>query len=116
MMITANCVANTTSGCMKKSGEHYAELTDRYHKSFPVELNCTHCMNIVYNSVPLSLHKELTKWKREVDFRLDFTIETAQDTGHVLDYFLKLSESDYAQMQNPPYKEYTTGHEKRGVE
>lgn len=116
MMITANCVAKTTSGCRKKSGEGYAELTDRYRKIFPVELNCTHCMNIIYNSVPLSLHREMTKWKREVDFRLDFTVETKDDTEKVIDFFGKLIVSDYTELQNPPYKDYTTGHEKRGAE
>lgn len=116
MMITANCIANTTTGCRKQTGGHLAELRDRYHKSFPVELNCTHCMNIIYNSVPLSLHKELGRWMSQVDFRLDFTTETKRETEEVMGYFTKLAACNYRKIEEPPYREYTTGHEKRGVE
>lgn len=116
MMITANCIANTTTGCRKQVGGHLAELRDRYHKCFPVELNCTHCMNIIYNSVPLSLHKELGRWKSQVDFRLDFTTETKRETEEVMEYFIKLAACGYRDYSEPPYRDYTTGHEKRGVE
>lgn len=117
MMITANCVAKTTSGCRKTETEKNVRLLDRYHKSFPVELNCTHCMNIIYNSVPLSLHGELAKWKDKTDFRLDFTVESKREILDVLQYFLKLSKSQYCDSESvPPYGDYTTGHEKRGVE
>lgn len=128
MMITANCVANSTFGCRKQTEGRTAELVDRYHKTFPVEINCTHCMNIIYNSVPLSLHGELSKWKERVDFRLDFTVENERETEEVMAYFLKItgslsasSKSDFGYNVNtsslkPPYNDYTTGHEKRGVE
>lgn len=116
MMITANCVANTTEGCLKGTGEKTVLLTDRYRKKFPVELNCIHCMNIIYNSVPLSLHGELAKWKGQTDFRLEFGVETKQETKEVLEYFLGIQQSDYRDVAKPPYKDYTTGHEKRGVE
>lgn len=116
MMITANCIANTTAGCRKNAGEQHVELRDRYHKVFPVELNCTHCMNIIYNSVPLSLHRELKKWLPCVNFRLDFTTETEQETREVLTYFKRLSEPGFGESLKPPYRDYTTGHEKRGVE
>lgn len=116
MMIAANCIANTTTGCRRNAGEQLAELKDRYHKVFPVELNCTHCMNIIYNSVPLSLHRELRKWLPYVNFRLDFTTETGEETREVLNYFKRLSASGYGESLKPPYRDYTTGHEKRGVE
>ena len=116
MMITANCVANSTVGCLKGTGERAVTLTDRYRKKFPVELNCIHCMNIIYNSVPLSLHGELAKWKQSADFRLEFSVETKQEAKAVLEYFLQLQKSDYQTAVKPPYQDYTTGHEKRGVE
>ena len=117
MMITANCVANTTTGCLKKRPNEVVRLTDRYRKVFPVELNCRQCLNMIYNSVPLSLHGEVDKWKHRADLRLDFTVESEQETIAVLKYFTEI----YCRMGNPsdskpPYKEYTTGHEKRGVE
>lgn len=117
MMITANCVARTTVGCKKQERKnavmHTAWLTDRYHKKFPVALECRHCMNIIYNSVPLSLHGELHKWKDKAGCLLCFTMENAQEMCAVLDYFLS---KDNQEQKQPPFGEYTTGHEKRGVE
>lgn len=117
MMITANCVANTTTGCMKKNGSRECRLIDRYRKSFPVELNCIHCMNVIYNSLPISLHGELTKWGDKTDFRINFTIEDENDTKEILKYFCGIQGDKGGGMIGEfPYKEYTTGHEKRGVE
>ncbi len=106
MMITANCVLRTTDKCRKGSLETLA-LTDRYRKKFPVFRNCLHCMNIIYNSVPLSLHQEHGKWKG-LSKRLDFTLETPEEMRSILKAFLK--------GESFPFQEYTTGHEKRGVE
>lgn len=117
MMITANCVAKTTDNCRNGSGESLVQLIDRYYKKFPVELNCFHCMNIIYNSVPLSLHGELYKWMEQTDFRLDFTVESKQETKSVIQYFTTLREAGYRETAAKlPFKDYTTGHEKRGVE
>ncbi len=106
MMITANCVLRTTDRCKKGSGE-LLSLTDRYRKSFPVARNCLHCMNIIYNSVPYSLHQERSKWQG-LSQRLDFTLETAAQMREVLKTFLE-GEAFLS-------REYTTGHERRGVE
>lgn len=107
MMITANCVLRTQGRCQKNSTLE-TDLLDRYRKVFPVVRNCAHCMNIIYNSVPLSLHRDLEKWKRYVCLRMDFTVERAAETASVLDAFLL----------NMSWKDtgHTTGHEKRGVE
>jgi len=118
MMVTANCVAKTTSGCRKGMGESGVQLIDRYQKNFPVVLNCTHCMNLIYNSVALSLHGEWTKWKGKASMRLDFTIENGDETLEILAFFDKVFANGDTNDRKllPPYKEYTTGHEKRGVE
>lgn len=105
MMITANCVLNTDGHCLKNEGQTF--LIDRYDKHFPVVCSCTHCVNIIYNCVPLSLHRELSGWKGRVRLRLDFTFEDKAETGSVLDLFLS------GRAYEVP--EYTTGHEKRGV-
>lgn len=106
MMITANCVLRTTDRCGKDEGGT-VRLEDRYRKEFPVVRNCLHCMNIIYNSVPFSLRNELEKWKH-MEKRIDFALETAAEVKAVLNAFLKGAEL--------PFGEYTTGHEKRGVE
>ncbi len=65
-------------------------------------------MNIIYNSVPLSLHREFSKWCDFVRIRLDFTVESGEETERILNVFLSGAE--------PGEGQYTTGHEKRGVE
>ena len=107
MMVTANCLSKTIWGCRPGKGER-TDLIDRYQKEFPVIINCKHCMNIIYNSVPLSLHQDMERWSETTDVRLDFTIESGTETEQILRAFVGGGEL--------PYREYTTGHEKRGVE
>lgn len=109
MMITANCVQQTAAFCKKtekgKGAEEDVALRDRYQTDFRVKTNCTHCYNVIYNSVPLSLHakeKELGKIAAPV-WRYDFTKETKEQVHAVLEGRI-------------PFTEYTTGHLKRGVE
>ncbi len=119
MMITANCLRKTTGKCLKNGKiekNDYAQevpvpLIDRMGKEFPVYTNCRHCYNVIYNSVPLSLHKKMGK--EEGKYRLDFTTEDAQETKRILQYFCDIYQNPGTE---PPYTEYTTGHEKRGVE
>lgn len=113
MMITANCVAKTTCGCQKNGKIRLTELTDRYGAKFPAVLCCSHCMNIIYNSVPLSLHEEAAAWKSPCIPRLNFTLESREETAAIMEYFLALLKSGRA--EKPPYGAYTAGHEKRGV-
>ena len=116
MMISANCVAKTTVGCQKERSDgamKRATLTDRYHKQFPVQLDCRHCYNIIYNSVPLSLHRDLSKWKESAEPLVCFTVEKAGEVAAVLNYFSNRMESRECVL---PYDDYTTGHDKRGVE
>ena len=107
MMVTANCLLKTTGNC-QPGNYGSVVLTDRYGKAFPVLGICRHCMNIIYNSVPLSLHQNQGEWYGRTDVRLDFTIETGGETMRILEAFLGKG--------TLPYEEYTTGHEKRGVE
>lgn len=107
MMVTANCLLKTMEGCQPESGERTV-LIDRYHKEFPVVGSCAHCMNIIYNSVPLSLHQELGRWRDRTDIRLDFTVESGEETAGILEAFFEKG--------GFPYGGYTAGHEKRGVE
>ena len=105
MMVTANCLRKTIGECQK--GQETAVLKDRYRKEFPVLTNCTHCLNIIYNSVPFSLHQDFAKWKGRADLRMDFALESPEEVRQVLDAFFRGKEF--------PGKEYTTGHERRGV-
>ncbi len=114
MMITANCVVRTVSGCVHApDADNTAYLTDRYKKHLPVAVNCRHCMNIIYNSVPLSLHGTFDKWVDLTHCRLDFTVEDKEQTNQVLKYFTAFTHGQHSEL---PFTEYTTGHDKRGVE
>lgn len=114
MMITANCIAKTCGRCPAKQKEFI--LTDRYKHAFPVTCLCRHCYNIIWNYVPLSLHNSLENLGRKEELlRLQFTTENGGDTKRILSFYLGTLQDG----KNPgpcPIKEYTTGHEKRGVE
>ena len=115
MMLTANCVAKTDGDCRALRPEKWREtisIRDRKGVLFPVQTNCRHCFNVIYNSCPLSLHAQMEKWKRnEVGLRMHFTMETAENTEAILRWFWKNQFDD----RNRPFFQYTTGHEKRGV-
>lgn len=128
MMITANCASKTTNKCKKnmtqdlqniktveniESNMESMFLTDRYQKKFPVSLNCRHCYNVIYNSVPLSLHKEYKKWNG-IRKRISFSVEKKEEMILILEYFRKLESGENT--AEFPLEEYTTGHEKRGVD
>lgn len=147
LMITANCVARTAGQCRREAGHRgvsrdgspdpaggeWAFLKDRLGKSFPVELQCACCTNILYNSLPLSLHDALPGLIGipGLEGRLSFTTESGEELGQVLRFFGAAAESAGGPGKKgasrgdepgkrgfllPPYGEYTTGHEKRGVE
>ena len=115
MMLSANCVRKTAGSCQGqknpcKRQEKY-ELSDRYHVRFPVQCRCRHCYNIIYNSVPFSLHqkkKELTEMPLFAK-RLDFVWETEKQVEKILDYYFDKTDVF-------PAAEYTAGHYMRGVE
>lgn len=107
MMVTANCVQKTMERCDRNSAE-LMWLQDRFHTDFPVLKNCEHCVNIIYNSVPLALFGEHGCLRGVDALRLDFTIETGPELIKVL--------ATYLEGGSLGQGAYTTGHEKRGVE
>ncbi|MDE7258713.1 MAG: U32 family peptidase [Lachnospiraceae bacterium] len=109
MMVTANCIRKTAARCHTDghmNPHSNLRIRDRYGTDFPVETNCLHCYNIIYNSVPYSLHLQENELRRiDADIRrYDFTTESARDCRRIL------TGEDF------PYEAYTTGHLKRGVE
>ncbi|GFI03323.1 putative protease YdcP [Lachnospiraceae bacterium] len=111
MMITANCIRKTMGSCRHVPG--WGTIKDRYGKQFPVYMDCLCCYNVLYNSVPLSLHKVFTEKNFPAEcVRLDFTTEESEETLQIIHYFGDI----FRTYREPSYKEYTTGHYKRGVE
>lgn len=106
MMVTANCLRKTAGRCLPHQDERrQIYLKDRYQTAFPVIINCEHCFNTIYNSVPYSLHTSLKEAKRvgaDV-WRYDFVMESGAECAQIL-------------AGEFPFAGYTTGHLKRGVE
>lgn len=121
MMQSAGCIRRTAGECriphtmetlskatVQRSCRYF--LKDRYQAEFPVLVNCGHCMNTIYNSVPLSLHQYLTELSalRPAALRLDFTLESPEETGQIIRFFTRGT--------GMPPASYTTGHYKKGVQ
>ena len=111
MMITAGCISKTEGKCHKASG--ITLLKDRYEKIFPVYHDCISCYNVIYNSVPLSLHRMFHDRMRPMCCRMDFTVENSRETAEIIKFFRQLASGE---QREPAYKLYTTGHYKRGVD
>lgn len=107
LMTSAGCVHKNTLTCDKRAQITY--LKDRYQVLFPVKNYCADCYNVIYNSVPLALFEEKAQLQKAGirHFRLDFSIETAQEVKQVLKQF---------QIGDAKNIEHTNGHYKRGVE
>lgn len=125
MMVTANCIRKTSGRCPKEKGSTGAGaqnrvcLLDRYRTEFPVETDCAYCYNIIYNSVPLSLHaymEEIGKHKVGA-VRLDFLDEEEEQTRQRIALFRGLSGEDAESglLSGIDWK-FTTGHYKKGAE
>lgn len=113
IMHTANCVYKSTIGCKPNWGNVFDTLTDRKGAALPVYRDCNVCENIIYNSVPTSLHEEASLGKIKQDNSLFmFTTENGIETGKVLDLF----DSAFRGKNIKPFYEYTRGYRKRGVE
>ena len=113
LMVTANCIYKTNAKCQFSAGvEHRATLKDRYGKNFTAVTSCKYCYNILYNSVPLSLHKKYNK-NYQGYYRLQFSIEDDWYVQNILNYYENWIQDISDEF---PVTEYTTAHENRQVE
>lgn len=101
LMITAGCVRKTERKCLRagkwiagegrKAGLECWFLKDRTGARFPVTTVCSHCQNIIYNSVPTSLHRftgdVLSDQCGAVLF--SFTTECAGEVREILSLFAR---------------------------
>ena len=89
MMVSAQCVHKTLEGCDRKRKS--LRLHDRYSKDFFIENICKYCYNLIYNSCPLSLLslREEVMGLNPMSIRLNFTRETKEETGEILQSFVE---------------------------
>ncbi len=129
MMLTANCLRNTMQGCSGNRGKicdyEDLKLTDRTGRTMPVTYDCTHCCNIIWNSVPVSLFKKIKRIKEfadnyKISYRLDFTVESGREVCDILNAYESAiyggsSEKDrFAKVLSE--MDYTTGHFERSAD
>lgn len=115
MMVTANCIRKTKGNCRNAGVSFEDSITDRYQTNFNVQTNCNYCYNVIYNSVPHSLHQNLEQIiKLEgKGIRLDFTTESEEQMNQILEAYVQYLEGGKADFSF--LKEYTTGHYKKGA-
>ena len=114
MMVSAQCIKNTTAGCSKKPGSLL--IKDRLGKEFQVKNQCIFCYNTIYNSSPLSLagnRQEINHLKPE-SVRLQFTIEQKKEIQPIIRLFIDSLFYNHRTGDSP--FPITRGHFKRGVE
>lgn len=115
MMVSAQCIRKTMSGCSKVSGELI--LKDRKKKEFHVKNYCDYCYNIIYNSEPMILYdkrKELLSLQPR-SVRLQFTLESVGEVKKILKEAVE-SMVCGKEINIPSERKYTRGHFKRGIE
>lgn len=114
MMVTAQCIHKGTFKCDKKP--QILTLRDRLLKEFPVKNHCRFCYNTIYNSEPLSLlgQEEQIGKLSPSSLRLQFTTEDGRETMEIIKWFGQAFLG--GKKQSLPFKEFTRGHFKRGVE
>ncbi|MCR5417375.1 MAG: U32 family peptidase [Lachnospiraceae bacterium] len=124
VMVSAGCIRNTAKECLMEipsAGKRTAaasqsvRLKDRMGKEFPVVFHCDRCENTIYNTVPLSLHKELSEIETLplAGKILSFTIEDGKKVAEICNYFL----GDTKKQSVPvALKDFTRGHYQKGVE
>ncbi|MBS6955326.1 MAG: U32 family peptidase [Enterocloster asparagiformis] len=114
MMVSAQCIRRTTTGCTRR--REVLTLKDRTGALLPVKNHCAFCYNTIYNASPLSLLGLESAVKRlgPAVVRLNFTTEGREETARIIrafaDGFLR------GQEVPQPYKDFTRGHFKRGVQ
>lgn len=113
MMVSAQCVVNTTKGCTKE--KTVTVLKDRYQKEFFVKNQCDYCYNVIYNTAPLALcdQKEEILSLSPKAIRLSFTIENKKETEDIAALFESFWDEDGKQPEID--FAFTRGHFKRGI-
>ncbi len=113
MMVTANCTMKNNACCNKSNST--ITLVDRKNENLIVKCNCDYCYNTIYNSkkyIGFDAKQDiLDLGVREL--RLDFTVESADETKEILELYEKVFLKD--EIVKIPF-DFTRGHLKRGVE
>ena len=142
MMITAGCVKKTAGMCTRAENRNRKEngsrkvnsagseneffyIEDRKGIRFPVRCDCSHCSNVIYNSLPQSLHGFVAQ-KDPVamgaaGWLCIFTNESGDKTEEVLNWYKAAAQTGKATKDGAAadvkrvFGDYTTGHYKKSA-
>ncbi len=121
LMSTHQCPAGNATGnkkgrfCSEKGNCDSYALKDRTGAVMPVMTHCRSCTAFILNSAPVFLahrFKEIAAVGAEY-MRLDFTVETAEQTKNILETYIKAFSGESV---SPPDTPHTGGHYFRGVQ
>ena len=115
-MITAQCLLDNCKKCQKDRGyTGYHVLKDRVGKEYRVVNRCDSCYNIIYDGQAVSLLEDMGTIKKMGHkwLRLDFTMESLEETEQILKTFRNsfCEGTKAAALSNT-----TKGHFYRGIE
>ncbi len=111
MMVSANCVRKTELKCRhREENEELLRLEDRKHAKFPVRCACGYCYNIIYNCVPLSLHKFVDHPVMRMcsEVMLNFTTESGEETTQIISNYRGAFEGEAFDQR--VLTQFTNGH------
>lgn len=114
LMVTAGCVRRTEQSCRGEE-QGFWFLKDRQNTRFPVRTVCRHCYNVIYNSVPLSLHRHMGESlaRQSGAFLLGFSTEDGAETAAVTRSFRQMADTGAA--GDIPVPAHTGGHYRKGA-
>ncbi|MBQ9867946.1 MAG: U32 family peptidase [Lachnospiraceae bacterium] len=116
VMYSANCILKTAGGCDRT--KEWTIISDEKSHSFPVRMVHDHCYNIMYNCVPLSLHREMEYIYENsglMSLRLEFTDESPKQIVEISKAFAAMAKGALVTFPPAEFKS-SRGHYKRGVE
>lgn len=113
VMVSAQCIVKSTSGCTNTPG--ITVIKDRYQKEFPVNRCCKFCYNVMYNMKPVFLldQKEEICGLSPAGLRIMFTQESGQEARMILDIYRDIYCS--GRQVRTEDMAFTRGHFKRGI-
>jgi putative protease len=116
LMISAQCLYESTVGCKKNVQNRSGSMTDRLGKKFYVQTNCRECYNTIYNGQALALNKYVSEITSLMPYnlRMEFSIETPKQMEQILKIFVDTFW--YGKKEYDKLTDYTTGHFKRGID
>nr|MBQ8252635.1 DUF3656 domain-containing protein [Lachnospiraceae bacterium] len=122
-MESAGCLLKTNHKCRSGAGDETVVLIDRQKDRRMVITHCDRCENTVYNSVPLSLHKEtaLICNMKLAGVVMKFSFETSEELNEIVTYYEKIYQNERAgkyseESVSCPIDRFTKGHFMKGVE